>query len=85
MALIFLAPANDCIGRGILYQKASGVIYFYDPFSQLSLCTLLTSNRNQYQALMVIMHALPINALQSVFMAIKINRILTRYSLIKPI
>lgn len=26
MALIFLAPANDCIGRGILYQKASGVM-----------------------------------------------------------
>lgn len=41
MALIFLAPANDCIGRGILYQKASdGVIYFYDPFSQHSVFVL---------------------------------------------
>lgn len=40
MVPIFLAPANDCIGRGILYQKASGVIYFYDPFSQHSFFVL---------------------------------------------
>lgn len=40
MVLIFLAPANDCICKGFLYQKASGVIYFYDPFSQHSFFVL---------------------------------------------
>lgn len=29
MVLIFLAPANDCIGRGILYQKASGTCHIF--------------------------------------------------------